>query len=122
MHEIRGRYNTLNGVQGKLKDKVSTINTQLEEKKSEVANYERSMETKIMSLNNSIASLTLDCDKVDAEASQLQSNEEESSAKKWEQISELSQVIFAIEMIEQLCSKRKDQYATNLPYQKQSEE
>lgn len=37
----------------------------------EVANYERSMETKIMSLNNDIANLTVECDSVDGEKSLL---------------------------------------------------
>ena len=58
------------------------------------------METKIMSLNNDIANLTVECDEVEAAKSALQNDEEETSAKKWEQVSELSQVIFAIEMIE----------------------
>ena len=120
VHDIRGRYNTLNGVQGKLREKVSTINEQLEEKKMEVANYERSMETKIMSLNNDIANLTKECEKVEAEKSSLQSSEEEASAKKWDAISELSQVIFAIEMIEVLCAKRPGLYQTQLPYAKAS--
>jgi len=78
------------------------------------------METKIMSLNNDIANLTVECDLVDAQKSTLQSDEEETSAKKWDQISELSQVIFAIEMIENLCSKKTQHHTTNLPYQNAS--
>ena len=37
-----------------------------------------------MSLNNDITNLTLECDAVEAEKSKLQSNEEETSAKKWD--------------------------------------
>lgn len=47
-------------------------------------------------------------------------DDEETFAKKWEQISELSQVIFAIEMIESLCSKKTEWHETHLPYAKGS--
>ena len=92
----------------------------LEEKKAEVTNFERNMEAKVMSIGNEIANLTLECDRVDAQKSALQNDDEETSAKKWEQISELSQVIFAIEMIENLCSKKTEWHETHLPYQKYS--
>lgn len=87
-----------------------------ESKRKEVHNYEKTMNTKIMSLNNEITELTTKCDVVEAEKSALQNNEEETSAKKWEQISELSQVIFAIEMIENLCSKKTDTHHPGLTY------
>ena len=92
----------------------------LEEKKAEVTNFERTMEANVMSLGNEIAQLTIECDEVDAKKSALQMDEEETSAKKWEQISELSQVIFAIEMIESLCSKKTEWHETHLPYAKGS--
>ena len=87
-----------------------------EAKLREVNNYEKTMSTRIMSLSNEIAELTTKCDEVEAEKSALQNSEEETSAKKWDQISELSQVIFAIEMIENLCSKKTDFHTTTLPY------
>ena len=42
------------------------------------------MENKIMQLNNDIASLTKECDVVEANKSQLLASEEEISAKKWD--------------------------------------
>ena len=43
-----------------------------------------------MSLNNEISKLTKRYETVEAEKSALQHDDEETSAKKWEQISELS--------------------------------
>ena len=54
----------------------------LEEKKAEVTSFERGMESKVMSIGNEIASLTIECDKVDALKSALVNDDEETSAKK----------------------------------------
>jgi len=59
-----------------------------------------------MTLNNKIGSLKRKYDLVVKERDELQKSEEETSAKKWEQVSELSQVIAAIDMIENLCSRK----------------
>ena len=99
-NDIQKTHKTLDNAQNLLISSVDQINNMLEQKKNEVVSFERNMETKIMSLNNDIANLTVECDEVEAAKSALQSDEEETSAKKWEQVSELSQVIFAIEMIE----------------------
>ena len=48
------------------------------------------MTTKSMSLNNDIAQLKVENDEVEALKSALQNDEEATSAKKWEQIGELS--------------------------------
>ena len=55
-----------------------------------VSTFERDMEAKVMSLGNEIASLTIECDRVDSEKSALQNDEEETSAKNRGQVSELS--------------------------------
>ena len=119
--EIRDRYKTLSSTQITLDEKKIQLDRELEDKKAEVSNFERVMDAKVMTLGNQIATLTVDCDRVDAEKTALQNDEEETSAKKWEQISELSQVIFSIEMIENLCSKRTKTHETYLPYQKYSQ-
>lgn len=98
--EISNRHKTLDNESKNLDRNLHDIGTKLKDKKNEVSAYERSMENKIMQLNNDIASLTKECDVVEANKSQLLASEEEISAKKWDQISELSQVIFAIDMIE----------------------
>ena len=63
-----------------------------------------------MSLGNQIASLTIECDQIDAMKNALQNDEEETSAKKTKQTSELAQVLFAIGMIENLCSKTTESH------------
>ena len=71
-----------------------------------------------MDLANDISKLGKVHEQLESEKNLLQSNETESNSKKWEQVSELSQVIAAIDMIESLCS-RKDQphiHTTFLPY------
>lgn len=62
------------------------------------------MEAEVMTLGNRIAQKTKQYDEIEAEKGSLMNNEEETSAKKWEQISQLSQVISAIDNIEDLCS------------------
>ena len=89
-----------------------------EEKRIAVNKYERGMRDKLLILANDISKLGKIYEQVEAEKSILKSNESETNSKKWEQISELSQVIAAIDMIENLCS-RKDQphiHTTTLPY------
>ena len=121
VNEIRDRHKTLDTTKRNLIAKKTQITDMYESKRKEVLAFERSMDNKIMSLNNEIAKLTKQCDAVEAEKSSLQTNEEETSAKKWEQIAELSQVIFAIEMIENLCSKKTEYHTTILPYQNASQ-
>ena len=48
------------------------------------------MVEKIMKLNNKITELNVQYDVLEGEKSALQTNEEETSKKKWEQVSELS--------------------------------
>ena len=79
------------------------------------------MDTKIMTLNNDIANLTVENEMVENEKATLQNDEEYTSAKQSDQKLELSQVIFSIEMIEQICSKKTEHHTIDLPYQKQSE-
>ena len=80
--------------------RLNDLNSKLEEKKSEVVSFERKMDTKIMTLNNDIANLTVENEMVENEKATLQNDEEFTSAKQRDQNRELSQVIFSIEMIE----------------------
>ena len=116
--EISARYRTLSKLQEDLSKKKEGLDRQLEEKKTEVSNFERGMEAKVMSLGNQIANLTIECDQVDAMKNALQNDSAETSAKKIQQESELAQVIFAIEMIENLCSKKTETHDSGLPYPK----
>ena len=79
--EIRDRYHTLNSTSEALNKKKIELDQILEEKKTEVSNFERGMESKVMALGNDIASLTVKCDQIDAEKRNLQSDQEETNAK-----------------------------------------
>lgn len=104
--DIRSRHSTLSREHGNLIAGSEYITNKLDEKRAEVQTYEKLMDQRIMQINNEISILTKKSDEVEAEKSSLQNDEEETSARKWEKISELSQVIFAIDMIEGLCSKK----------------
>ena len=67
VHDIRRTYNTQFKVHTDLKTKVQTVTQMLEDKNRDVSNFERNMETKILSLNNDIANLTVVYDEVEAE-------------------------------------------------------
>lgn len=73
-----------------------------------------------MDLGNDIAFLTKKYEEIEQEKSELQATDEESSAKSKNLKSELSQVFFAIDTIESLCSKRSEFNENNLPYSKSS--
>ena len=59
---IRDRYRVLQTAQQQLNTRLNKLSVDYEDKNREVINYERSMETKIMSLNNDIANLTIELD------------------------------------------------------------
>ena len=101
--KITERYKTLKNSKEKLERNLEDINEELESKKQEVSKYENSMETKIMTLNNEIATLTTRYEQVENEKQSLKNDEEETSAKKWEQVSELSRAYFAIDMLANKC-------------------
>ena len=55
--------------------RLNDLNLKLEEKKSEVVSFERKMDTKIMTLNNDIANLTVECEVVESEKAALQNDD-----------------------------------------------
>lgn len=106
--EICDRFLTLQSCQVSLLKNKELLEKQLEEKKAEVTKYEKTMESEVMTIGNDIASLTLKYDKIESLKSELQNDEEESSAKRLAKKSELSQVFFAIDTIESLCSRNTE--------------
>ena len=81
MSEISARYKVQVTTQNDLIARLNELSSTFEEKNREKINYERNMETKIMSLNNDIANLTIENDQLEAEKSSLLNEEEESSQK-----------------------------------------
>ena len=76
-----------------------------------------------MKLANRNTEMTIDYEVVESEKLAFQTSGAETSQKKWEQVSELSQVLAAIDMIENLCSRKDSKNQTNettLPYAKLS--
>ena len=62
MSEISARYKVQVTSQNDLLTRLNELSHIFEEKSREKINYERNMETKIMSLNNDIANLTIEND------------------------------------------------------------
>ena len=62
MSEISARYKVQVTSQNDLLTRLNELSHIFEEKNREKINYERNMETKIMSLNNDIANLTIEND------------------------------------------------------------
>ena len=62
MSEISARYKVQVTTQNDLIARLNELSSTFEEKNREKINYERNMETKIMSLNNDIANLTIEND------------------------------------------------------------
>lgn len=60
--EISARYKIQVTTQNDLISRLNELSHTFEEKSREKVNYERNMDTKIMSLNNDIANLTLELD------------------------------------------------------------
>ena len=114
--EIAARYRIQVNTQNDLIARLNELSQTFEEKNREKINYERNMETKIMSLNNDIANLTIENDQLEAEKSALLNEEEETNQKLLGQVSELSQVLFSIDNVERLCSEKTNSHQTNLKY------
>ena len=62
MSEISARYRVQVNSQNDLLTRLNELSHIFEEKSREKINYERNMETRIMSLNNDIANLTIEND------------------------------------------------------------
>ena len=62
-----------------------------------------------MTLNNDIAKLTTENEKVETEKQKLASQEEETSVKAQNKISELSRLFMAIDNLDNLCQPNKEQ-------------
>lgn len=70
--------------------------------------YEKKMKTDIMGLNNDIATLQAELEKLEDQKNKLKNDAEESSKKKLSKISELARILMAIDNLEKRCFNRKD--------------
>lgn len=79
--------------------------------KMEAIQYEKSMNTAIMKLNNNIAKLNTEFEKIDEKKSKIKNEEEETSSKQLSKITQLSRILMAIDNLERFCQMRKDKDA-----------
>merc|ERR1712083_806248 len=68
----------------------------------------KDMETANLTLNNDIAKLTTENEKVETEKQKLAAQEEETSVKAQNKISELSRLFMAIDNLDNLCQPNKE--------------
>ena len=115
--DILARYQVLRDTQNDLKRKLSNLDDDLKAKREQVNKYEKDMETSIMTLNNDIAKLTTENEKVETEKQKLSNQEEETSVKARGKISELSRLFMAIDNLDRLCSERQEGNTSQLNYQ-----
>jgi chromosome segregation ATPase len=106
--DIKSRHKVLVITRKELKAKLTNLNTQIDEKKGEMATYQNKMETEIMTLNNSISTLNKDAESIALEKTKLKGEEEELIAKQSAKVSELSRVFMAVDNLENVCYKRAE--------------
>lgn len=75
------------------------------------------MGASILTLNNDIAKLTTENEKVETAKQKLQTQEEETSFKARGKISELSRLFMAIDNLDRLCSNKEEGNTSQLNYQ-----
>lgn len=117
LNDILSRYATLKKSNTKLNERMQQLETELEELKQTVANYEKDMKTQIMQLNNDIAQLQQRFETIEDQKNKLKSEAEEVSSKKLSKVSDLARILMAIDNLENRCLNRKEKSALKYPVQ-----
>lgn len=104
---IMNRHATLNELQVKLKKELTKKEQLLNTMRTDFIKYENQMNTNTMQLNNTIANLKLQSEKIDDEKNRLKSVEQETSAQQFEKITQLSKILMAIDHLEGFCKYKK---------------
>ena len=102
------RYTTLKNSNLDLTKRMNSLEKELENLKTKVANYEKTTKTEIMQLNNEIGQLQQQFEKIEDQKNKLKSEAEETSSKKLSKISDLARILMAINNIEVKCYNRKE--------------
>lgn len=89
-------------------NKLRELEDKLNTKREEVNKYKTDMVASLLTLNNDIAKLTTENEKVETAKQKLQSQEEETSFKARGKISELSRLFMAIDNLDRLCSNKEE--------------
>jgi chromosome segregation ATPase len=104
--DILSRYKTLLHENQKLNVDNAHLEAALEAKKKDVQLYEKEKRQEILQLNNDIAVKKAELEAILDQQNELKAEAEEVSAKKRGRITEFSQVLMAIDNIEQKCLER----------------
>ena len=91
----------------KLKRTIDDQDAKLNEIKERVRKYEKEQEKNLLQLNNDISNLKAEHDRIKDEEKSLKDEAEDVSAKKRGKISELAQILMAINNIESKCLENK---------------
>lgn len=114
LNDILSRYQTLKRSNTNLTIKMQNLEKELDDLKNTVTKYEKDMKTEIMQLNNEIAQLQQNFEKIEDQKNKLKSEAEESSSKKLSKVSDLARILMAIDNLEYRCLNRKEK--SNLKY------
>ena len=103
---ILTRYNTLIDSNRTLEIKNKNLEDDAEKKKMEIDQYEKDMRQKIMQLTNGISNNKKNLEDIKMQQIDLNNESENVKSKKLKQMSELAQILMAIDNIEQKCYNR----------------
>ena len=104
--DILSRHTVLQNTSSDLLNKLRELEDKLNNKREEVNKYNTEMGASILTLNNDIAKLTTENEKVENARQKLATQEEETSFKARGKISGLSRLFMAIDNLDRLCSDR----------------
>ena len=105
--DILDRYDTLVKENEKLDSSHQVLEHGLNDKKDATTKYIKDKSTEIMKLNNDISVKKAELEEIIDQQNSLKAEAEEISSKKLGKVSELAQILMAIDNIEQKCSNRQ---------------
>lgn len=103
--ELLKRYEILESSNQKLREDQTTLEQELEELRIVSAQFEKSRNEEILTLNNELASLTKDLDDVDKQKNKLQSQVEASSHQASHKNLNLGRILMAVDNIHTRCEE-----------------
>lgn len=106
INTIISRHTTLTNSNSALEEKNRYLEDEAEKKKLETDLYQKNAETAMMKLTNGISNNKQTLEEIKKQQIELSSESEEAKSKKLRQMSELAQILMAIDNIEQKCLNR----------------
>jgi predicted nucleic acid-binding Zn-ribbon protein len=94
---------------------MQSLEKELDDTKKSVIDYEKTMKTEIMQLNNDIGGLQQKFEHIEDQKNKLKSEAEEISSKKLNKVSDLARILMAIDNLENRCLNRKEKSGLKYP-------